>query len=789
MLYPLNWSRSLVTLNPRRSLRSRIGLAIAGITFLLSLVTSLVVGHTVDEQLRVHIGEDLAELAYQMTDKLDRGMFERYRDLQILSTLETFRQPNLNVAQERSLLEKLQSTYTDYAWIGLTDPQGVVLASTGGLLEGIDLSQRPWFIGGKKAPYIGDVHEAVKLAKLLPNPDGEPIRFVDIALPLQDLQGNFRGVLAAHLSWKWSEEVQRSLFRQSSNKWNGNLSHYNNLQMFIFSQDGTLLLSPPGIEDQPHNLTSIEIAQQGTNGYLVEPWSDGDRYLTGFARSRGYRDYPGLGWLVLVRVDTATAFAPAQHLEQRIFIWNTVVGSLFAVLGWFVAARLSNPMLAIASAAESIRQGNTTVKIPILQGKDEIANLSKSLHRLVSTLKLAEKDLKASNEQLQVQLTLSEAARQEREQAEESLRLSEENFRQLAENIQEVFWIADPQFAQIIYVSPAYELIWQRSIASLYADPQSWLEVIVSEDRDRVALALENSLHQELDIEYRIIQPHGEIRWIWDQSFPIRNAQGEVYRRARLTQDITERKQAEETRQALEQEKELNELKSRFVSMTSHEFRTPLGTILSSAELLERYQGSWLQAKKLTHLHRIQTAAKHMTEMLNYVLTLSKAEAGKLHFNPVPVNLVQFCQELIEQIQVCPGQIVFIFAGSKIDNSALFYLDEKLLHHILSNLLSNAIKYSPDGSVVKFTLLCQSDRVVFKVQDSGIGIPLEDQKRLFESFHRATNVGNIQGTGLGLTIVKKCVDLHQGEITADSQVGVGTTFTVTLPLNSLERSL
>ncbi len=237
-----------------------------------------------------------------------------------------------------------------------------------------------------------------------------------------------------------------------------------------------------------------------------------------------------------------------------------------------------------------------------------------------------------------------------------------------------------------------------------------------------------------------------------------------------------------ELRIALEKEQELNELKSRFISMTSHEFRTPLTTILGSAELLEHYSHKWSEEKKAVHFERIHSNVQHLVQLLNDVLIIGQAEAGKLEFNPEALDVVQFCCNLVEQIQLTTKSghmIAFSCQFPELDG----YLDEKLLRHILSNLLSNAIKYSPTGNTVKFELNCQRGQVIFQIQDEGIGIPLEDQQHLFEAFHRSKNVGNIPGTGLGLAIVKRSVDLHRGQITVNSEVGVGTTFTVTIPLS------
>ncbi len=249
-----------------------------------------------------------------------------------------------------------------------------------------------------------------------------------------------------------------------------------------------------------------------------------------------------------------------------------------------------------------------------------------------------------------------------------------------------------------------------------------------------------------------------------------------------IVRDITKRKQAEaDMRVTLEKEKELSQLKSRFVTMTSHEFRTPLTTILSSAELIEKYGFKWTEEKKLQHLLRIQSSVKHMTQLLNDVLLIGQAEVGRLEFNPYEINLTLFCRDLIDEMQISNHTHKIVWNS---ENSCInACIDEKLLRQILSNLLTNAIKYSPQGGIVHFELICTPQTAIFRVQDSGIGIPISEQANLFDSFYRASNVGTISGTGLGLAIVKKSVDLHGGEIAVESEVGVGTTFTVTLPLN------
>ena len=255
---------------------------------------------------------------------------------------------------------------------------------------------------------------------------------------------------------------------------------------------------------------------------------------------------------------------------------------------------------------------------------------------------------------------------------------------------------------------------------------------------------------------------------LWDEAGQLRGF-------SKVTRDISDRRRAEQVRLALEKEKELNQLQLHFFSMVSHEFRTPLSTILMSAQILEHSGEDWLNQKIFRNLHRIQTSAKHTLRLLEDILTINRAKTGKIDFHPHPLNLNQFCRQLVEQISPNNRQITIT-----VHAQGLVSLDEKLLHSVLSNLLSNAIKYSL-GKDIFLTVTCQSQTVTFTVQDHGIGIPSADLPKLFEPFYRGNNVGTIAGSGLGLTVLKQYIDLYGGTITVDSKVDVGTTFTVTLP--------
>lgn len=249
-----------------------------------------------------------------------------------------------------------------------------------------------------------------------------------------------------------------------------------------------------------------------------------------------------------------------------------------------------------------------------------------------------------------------------------------------------------------------------------------------------------------------------------------------------ILHDISEQLRAEEElRNALERERELNQLKSNFISMVSHEYRNPLGIILTSTELLKRHHDQLTPEERTESILDIEIATKRMAAMIDNLLLMGKADAGKLELVPRPLDLVELSRIIANEVvsaQQHQREITFE-AG---DIHALANTDEQMLRLILTNLLGNALKYSPPGKAARFQLSRVGRHAVFSIHDEGIGIPEEDRPALFQAFRRARNVGPVNGTGLGLYIVKRCVDLHGGTIELESAIGKGTTVTVTLPL-------
>jgi len=246
---------------------------------------------------------------------------------------------------------------------------------------------------------------------------------------------------------------------------------------------------------------------------------------------------------------------------------------------------------------------------------------------------------------------------------------------------------------------------------------------------------------------------------------------------AQALEEIEQSKQ--EVMRALEKERQLNDMKTKFVTIASHEFRTPLATILSSASLIGRYINADEDEKRQKHVQRIKSTVNNLTEILNDFLSLGKLEEGQIRNVPVVFNLSEFCQELVEEMRsVCKEnqQIQYIHEGN-VD----VCIDRHLLKNVLINLLSNATKYSEAGKNIFLRTYKKENSIEFEVQDQGIGIPEQDQSYVFDRFFRAHNSGTIQGTGLGLNIVMKYIQLMQGEIRLESQLNRGTTVYVEIP--------
>ncbi len=372
----------------------------------------------------------------------------------------------------------------------------------------------------------------------------------------------------------------------------------------------------------------------------------------------------------------------------------------------------------------------------------------------------------------------------ERKRAEQALRESEQKFRALFEASSQGVMLHDAQ--QYLEVNPAAARILG------YASPE---ELVGRSPRETSPPTQPNGEPTDVLAQKHITDclTRGSTRFEWvarhtsGRDIPLevtltRIAWGGRNIIQAFIQDISERKQLEEgLLKSLARERELGQLKSNFVSMVSHEFRTPLGVILSSAEILETYFDRLRPEERVEQLQSIQKNARRMAGLMEEVLVLSLLEAAKLDFRPAPLELRGFCRQLVDELRSATGHKCPIAWAVSADAGAAF-ADERLIQHIFTNLLSNAVKYSAAGSPVALEIERQGVEAVCRVRDQGFGIPEVDLPRMFEAFHRGRNTAHLPGTGLGLTIVKRCTELHRGTVQVQSAVGRGTTITVRLPL-------
>lgn len=383
--------------------------------------------------------------------------------------------------------------------------------------------------------------------------------------------------------------------------------------------------------------------------------------------------------------------------------------------------------------------------------------------------------LMQANKKLQAEIA-------ERQKTESALRANEQRL-QLALSVSHAgIWDWDMATGKVTY-SDGVESLFGLPPGRFTNIKEDYFNCIHPEDRPLVTQLVQQSAIAGIgyEVEHRIIQPDGTIAWLWSKGDVVREETGNTARVVGMLTDITQRKLAEaEVYKDIRKEKEFIERKSRFVSMAYHDLRTPLTTILLASDILRSFPHQLSEEKKLKHLDKIQQAVTQMTQLLDNVLSISRSDSGQIEFKPEGINLEELCREILEQVTETAGrQIDFDFTCN--GACSLVKMDANLVRQIVLNLISNAVKYSPKKSTVYVKLICENEQVIFEVRDKGIGIPKAEQERLFEAFHRASNVGSIAGTGLGMQIIKNAVEAHGGRIEFKSEVFVGTTFTVYLP--------
>lgn len=602
--------------DPKRGLRAQVWVVFTILALVYAGIVTWLSGQVLRTSFREYIGASIESLSSSLAVSLDRDIFLRYRELRIISELPSLTEED----RLRGVIDQLDEAFPIYAWIGLVDPDGTVLVSTSGHLEGEDVSERPWFRRGRYEVYFGDVHEARLLADLLPRTaSGASPRFVDIAIPLES--GH---VLAAHLDVEWAENLAERLIFTGGDS--------GPAQVLVVTRQGAIIAASeidPAISP-PQELLSAMTARE--EGFATLAWSDGD-YLTAWAGSSGFRDFPGFGWSVIVRQPTDAAYAPIANHSQSFLLWGIGLALVFGMLGWFVANRVTRPIQQLSLAARRVGAG-IEKEVPLFPHRqDEVGQLAFAIHQMIR------------------------------------------------------------------------DLI----------------------ERDERLIELNRELERRVQLR---------------------------------TADLVA----------------ANDELEAFNSMVSHDLRSPLTSMLGFLELMELDYDDALDDEGREMLATIRSSAERMNELISDHLKLSKA--SRVELNREWVDLTAMSRDVVARLRrTDPGRRVEV----EIEEGMKVWADEPLLEIALENLIGNAWKYSAKAETAIITIRSADDPDTWAITDNGAGFDMKKVDDLFAPFKRLHSAAEFQGTGVGLSTVKRIIERHGGSIRAESTPGSGARFYVTLP--------
>ncbi|WP_229223551.1 diguanylate cyclase domain-containing protein [Duganella sp. sic0402] len=509
----------------RPRLATLVTVGVSATVLLTVLCLLILVDHFAIDYARREAGQRLQQLSWQMRDSLNSVVRKATGDVQLLAELPRVREAR-SAADVRKVLESLQKSFPDYAWIGLANSDGKVYAATQGMLEGVDVSQRDWFKGGRKQVFAGDFHPATLLDKKLPA-SSDPWRFVDAASPVRDSDGKEIGVLCVHMSWGWARRLVQTMLAPADQRYSADI--------FVVRGDNTVILGPRGMEEQKIESDSLTLARGGASGSLKETWGDGRSYLTGYARSGDSADRATLTWSILVRQPEELALAGARALERQILLLGAILGAALALAAAVIARRLTRPLNELSLAIENrLGDPEQAPPLPALRangGFHEVQVLSRALAEMLRKEQDHLDALRGLNEKLESTvgertreiarkaLQLERALGQE-QSTQQLLQERAAELRAILDNAHDAFIALDPGGVVREWNRQAEKLLgWKRSevigqpLASMMLPAQLRRAYerdmrLLAEDGDgaavpsrRVELTLHNRAGQELPVE------------------------------------------------------------------------------------------------------------------------------------------------------------------------------------------------------------------------------------------------------------------------------------------------
>lgn len=505
-----------------RALAFRVALAFALLAFTLILALGITVRSAADMLLDDQTRLMLTQLAAGTRDRLERRLGAFAGDVRDRAQAEVLDNPGGRSDYRRRSIEALRNARPEISWIGFIRADGTVSEASGGLLEGVNVAERPWFKRALKDIPLTDVHEAKLLQSLLGRPGGEPLRFVDVAYPLRDGEGRLLGVLGAHVSWEFARVMVRETLQL----------HYRvrGLDILIYDARGAVLLGPPGEPALPGDLAAR--IQDANEVVLLEDNRPGG-HVVAFSATRGIRDAESLGWVVAVRQDVDSAQAPLRRLDRHLLLWGPLAILLFALAGAVLSRRLIRPLESLTQAADRLARGDHAAVFPADDGVAEVARLGAALRDMVDTLAAKERDLREVNASLEARVR---SRTQALATSEAQLRLILDN---MPTSVCEVDLEGNIRFANRSYhefYGLEHQIAAGRRIGDIAgADAQARFLACVPALLKGEALVYEKAVRmpdwREVHIEVHIV--------------PGRSATGDIDRAYAVISDITARKQVE----------------------------------------------------------------------------------------------------------------------------------------------------------------------------------------------------------------------------------------------------
>lgn len=363
------------------SLKARVVATFVLLILLAQGITSIVIVQQAKSDATEKLGVFLSGECRFLIESLDKSMWTWANQIEVLSKTLALTGHTSNTAS--AVINALQEIVPEFSWVGLTDMSGVVVAATDDVLLGKSIAQRPVFREGIKGNFVGDVHDAVLLANLLPNPTGEAMKFVDVSFPVHSPTGEISGVLAAHLSWAWAQDVEKNMLQTSATE--------KGIELFVIASDGAVILGKSSFLGKPLDIPLVHKNADSADSWGVQAWPDGRLYLTAVAHGSGYGEYSGLGWTAVARQPLDLAYEPIASLMKRMLLTSLVLALFFVAAGWYIANKIISPLKELTGAAKALERG-IPVEFPRKHPIREIEVLSNALANLFESLTHSNRD-------------------------------------------------------------------------------------------------------------------------------------------------------------------------------------------------------------------------------------------------------------------------------------------------------------------------------------------------------------------------------------------------------------